>query len=85
VFDKQLTWAANAAGKRFGFKYGAEVLVSYLPMSHVTAQMIDIFCASFWGASVFFAQPDALKVFFKNSFIFRMFVVIGQINGFYSL
>ncbi|CAI5710147.1 unnamed protein product [Peronospora destructor] len=36
-------------------------LVSYLPMSHVAAQMIDIWLPICGGIQVYFAQPDALK------------------------
>lgn len=35
-------------------------LVSYLPMSHVVAQLIDIIGSARWGAHVYFANPDAL-------------------------
>jgi long-chain-fatty-acid--CoA ligase ACSBG len=38
-----------------------ERFVSYLPLSHVAAQMTDIFASILVGATVFFAQPDALK------------------------
>ena len=36
-------------------------IVSYLPLSHVAAQLLDIYCAITVGASVHFARPDALK------------------------
>lgn len=36
-------------------------VVSYLPLSHVAAQMIDIHYGYYSGTTVFFAQPDALK------------------------
>lgn len=36
-------------------------VVSYLPLSHIAAQMIDIFAAALLGMTVFFAFPDALK------------------------
>ncbi|RHY55984.1 hypothetical protein DYB34_002725, partial [Aphanomyces astaci] len=36
-------------------------LVSYLPLSHVAAQLIDIHLPMATGAKVYFAQPDALK------------------------
>lgn len=39
-----------------------ELLVSYLPLSHIAAQMADIWLAVTFGVQVFFAQPDALKV-----------------------
>ncbi|KFP91910.1 Long-chain-fatty-acid--CoA ligase ACSBG2, partial [Apaloderma vittatum] len=37
------------------------VVVSYLPLSHIAAQMSDIWAAMRFGVQVFFAQPDALK------------------------
>jgi long-chain-fatty-acid--CoA ligase ACSBG len=43
-------------------KIDNEVLVSYLPLSHSAAQILDIFGPSLFGATVYFAQPDALKV-----------------------
>lgn len=40
---------------------GKEVLVSYLPLSHVAAQIIDIFISMTIAATVYFADKDALK------------------------
>jgi len=42
--------------------YDSEISISYLPLSHVAAQLFDIFIPIVVGASVYFAQPDALKV-----------------------
>jgi len=50
------------------WRYSCEVLVSYLPLSHVAAQIADIYCPLLFAASVYFAQPDALKVF-QNLFL----------------
>ncbi|XP_035748210.1 long-chain-fatty-acid--CoA ligase ACSBG2 isoform X2 [Egretta garzetta] len=59
-----LTWTASAAG-RFIMLTDAnekqERVVSYLPLSHIAAQMSDIWSAMTFGVQVFFAQPDALK------------------------
>lgn len=38
-----------------------ERIVSYLPLSHVAAQVLDIFCHFYHKGTVYFAQPDALK------------------------
>lgn len=39
-----------------------EVVVSYLPLSHIAAQIYDLWTGMQWGAQVCFAEPDALKV-----------------------
>jgi len=39
-----------------------EITISYLPLSHIAAQLVDIYAPITCGATVFFAQPDALKV-----------------------
>ncbi|KAM4826153.1 long-chain-fatty-acid--CoA ligase ACSBG1 [Thomomys bottae] len=59
-----ITWTA-----RFGSQAGdiqpaevqQEVVVSYLPLSHIAAQMYDLWTGIQWGAQVCFAEPDALK------------------------
>ena len=57
-----LTWNAYAIGKRLtGIRYGQEVLISYLPLSHVAGQMVDIFLAMTFACTVYFADKDALK------------------------
>ena len=42
--------------------YDSETTVSYLPLSHVAAQLFDIFIPVVCGVTIYFAQPDALKV-----------------------
>ena len=58
----QVTWTASVAGEAAQLKYGEDHLISYLPLSHVAAQLVDIYAPIMYGASVYFAQPDALKV-----------------------
>ncbi|XP_060665921.1 long-chain-fatty-acid--CoA ligase heimdall [Drosophila nasuta] len=40
---------------------GAERMVSYLPLSHIAAQIFDIYLAMSLGGCVYFADKDALK------------------------
>ncbi|XP_065601909.1 long-chain-fatty-acid--CoA ligase ACSBG2 isoform X2 [Cyrtonyx montezumae] len=59
-----LTWTPLAAGRSLMVTEATEkqeLVVSYLPLSHVAAQIIDIWLSVTFGAQVFFAQPDALK------------------------
>jgi len=41
---------------------GAEHFVSYLPLSHIASQLIDIYIPLLSAGTVWFAQPDAMKV-----------------------
>ncbi|XP_013191216.2 long-chain-fatty-acid--CoA ligase ACSBG2 isoform X2 [Amyelois transitella] len=57
-----LTWDAHSIGERVrDLQPLAERLVSFLPLSHVAAQAVDIYTTLSHGVTVFFAQPDALK------------------------
>lgn len=52
-----------------GLQMGKEVLVSYLPLSHVAAQIIDIFISLTIAATVYFADKDALKGSLVNTLV----------------
>ncbi|KAF4521073.1 hypothetical protein B566_EDAN012372 [Ephemera danica] len=56
-----LTWDAVAIGSYIDAVPGYEEIVTYLPLSHVAAQVIDIYLAVMYGVTVYFALPDALK------------------------
>lgn len=47
---------------RLKLTFSKEVFVSFLPLSHIAAQMVDILLTIACGSAVYFAQPDALKV-----------------------
>lgn len=40
---------------------GNDHMVSYLPLSHIAAQMLDMYCPLGTGMQMWFAQPDALR------------------------
>lgn len=44
-----------------GTEFGSEEVISYLPLSHVAAQLLDLHVPLMLAATVYFAQPDALK------------------------
>ncbi|XP_071339712.1 long-chain-fatty-acid--CoA ligase ACSBG2-like isoform X2 [Trachinotus anak] len=56
-----LTWTAHTAASLVDFNFAVEAVVSYLPLSHVAAQMFDMWIAMTFAATVYFAEPDALK------------------------
>src|SRR6218665_2154939 len=58
----QLIWTARMAGVEGKVLYENEEVVSYLPLSHVAAQVLDIFIPMLYAGTVYFAQPNALRV-----------------------
>ncbi|KAK7889312.1 hypothetical protein WMY93_024872 [Mugilogobius chulae] len=59
-----LTWTAMSTCRHVHLTEATqsqEVVVSYLPLSHIAAQMVDIWVNMKVGGTTHFAQPDALK------------------------
>uniref|UniRef100_A0A8C6BEQ0 Long-chain-fatty-acid--CoA ligase ACSBG1 n=2 Tax=Monodon monoceros TaxID=40151 RepID=A0A8C6BEQ0_MONMO len=59
-----ITWTAHygsQAGDIQPAEVQQEVVVSYLPLSHIAAQIYDLWTGIQWGAQVCFAETDALK------------------------
>lgn len=65
----QVTWIANATGTSLNLNYREDSLVSYLPLSHVAAQVNDLWISMRFAGTTYFAQPDALKVSNAYSFV----------------
>lgn len=63
ISNDNITWTARCLIDNFLFELGlgCERIVSYLPLSHIAGQMIDIHAPMFIGGCTYFAQPDALK------------------------
>ncbi|XP_064110222.1 long-chain-fatty-acid--CoA ligase ACSBG2-like [Macrobrachium nipponense] len=56
-----LTYVGELYRKNNNHEFGKERLVSYLPLSHIAAQVVDIYtCITILG-ELYFAEPDALK------------------------
>lgn len=55
------TWDAETIAQYMGVSKANEVVVSFLPLSHVAAQILDIHIAMTGVATVYFADKDALK------------------------
>ncbi|MCI4381813.1 hypothetical protein PGIGA_G00256240 [Pangasianodon gigas] len=59
-----ITWTSHHASRAGGMQPAEikqEAIVSYLPLSHIAAQIYDLWTGIQWGELVCFAQPDALK------------------------
>ncbi|XP_006869083.1 PREDICTED: long-chain-fatty-acid--CoA ligase ACSBG2-like [Chrysochloris asiatica] len=59
-----ITWTAGAVSRDCGLSLAPEkqeTVVSYLPLSHIAAQMMDLWIPIKIGAVTYFAQPDALR------------------------
>ena len=53
---------------------GLEQFVSYLPLSHIASQLVDIYVPLATAGTVWFAQPDAMKVSHHCAIVMRMYV-----------
>ncbi|XP_016361326.1 long-chain-fatty-acid--CoA ligase ACSBG2-like [Sinocyclocheilus anshuiensis] len=62
-----ITWTATAAGLMTSLKMSEEEIVSYLPLSHVAAQVQDMWICMRFAAITNFAEPDALKGSLANT------------------
>lgn len=56
-----LTYDAAALSERLKFEKAKEIFVSYLPLSHIAGQMVEIFLPLTNGGTVYFADKNALK------------------------
>ncbi|KAL6465440.1 hypothetical protein MHYP_G00255730 [Metynnis hypsauchen] len=56
-----ITWISNAAGLMTSINKAEASLVSYLPLSHVAAQVNDMWLSMKFAGTTYFAEPDALK------------------------
>jgi long-chain-fatty-acid--CoA ligase ACSBG len=56
-----ICYGANYVIQSANIQMFTDRLVSYLPLSHVVAQLLDCFSAVFCGGTVYFASPDVFK------------------------
>jgi len=61
ISHDNLCWTSQTMLSTIPALSPADCLVSYLPLSHIAAQMLDLHCPMVTGSQVFFAKPDALR------------------------
>lgn len=61
ISHDNVTWTTQNILDNYVPMDETERCVSYLPLSHIAAQIIDIHASMFLGSCVYFAQKDALK------------------------
>jgi long-chain-fatty-acid--CoA ligase ACSBG len=63
ITNDNITWTVDTLllASRKGYMNETDVMISYLPLSHIAAQMIDMHIPIQTGMQIYFAQPDALK------------------------
>jgi long-chain-fatty-acid--CoA ligase ACSBG len=66
---KNVLSAVKGVLKKLEFKMFEERYVSYLPLSHIAGQAVDMYCPLFNGGEVHFARADALKGSLKDTLL----------------
>lgn len=62
ITNDNITWTVSTVLKTIKKPLDeTDAMISYLPLSHIAAQIIDLFHPLFAGTQIYFAQPDALK------------------------
>ena len=61
ISHDNITWTAQNIIDHYMDLNHLDRIVSYLPLSHIAAQLIDVYAALTLGGATYFAQPDALK------------------------
>jgi long-chain-fatty-acid--CoA ligase ACSBG len=67
ISHDNLTWTARNILENYTDFNHTERIVSYLPLSHVAGQLIDMYLSMGLGACAYFAEPDALKGTLTNT------------------
>jgi len=56
-----LTWTCASAVETYRIQFEEGIMVTYLPLSHIVAQLVDIWLVISGGGTIHFTDKDALK------------------------
>ncbi|CAK9293851.1 unnamed protein product [Gordionus sp. m RMFG-2023] len=61
ISHDNITWTARQVAKMIKYRVCEEILLSYLPLGHVAAQIVDIYLLMDTANTLYFAHPDVYK------------------------
>ena len=61
ISQDNITWSAQIGQETYGWGWDTESGVSYFPLSHVAAQIIDIYITMYSGSTIYFGDKRALQ------------------------
>lgn len=61
ISHDNITWTVKTMSMDFTLMCENDRAVSFLPLSHIAAQLLDFYLPMLYGGAIYFAQPDALK------------------------
>lgn len=68
ISHDNFTWTVEKVAKRLEIsEESQEVFMSYLPLSHMAGQLLDVFLSLSVAATVYFAEKDAMKLSFMQT------------------
>lgn len=84
ISHDNFTWTVAPLAKRLGISADSrEILMSYLPLSHMAGQVVDIFMSIAVAATVFIAEKNAMKASFLETLVeVRPIIFIGNLKFF---
>lgn len=82
ISHDNFTWTVKPLAKRLGISADSqEILMSFLPLSHMAGQVIDTFLSISVAATVYVAEKNAMKASFLETLIeVRPTLFIGNLN-----
>ena len=61
ISHDNVTWSSQISMEHFRWREGQESILSYLPMSHAAAHLIDAYMLMHRAGTVYIADENALK------------------------
>lgn len=76
ISHDNITWTSKISMEHYQWRKGQEVILSYLPLSHVAAQMVDIYMLMSIAGEAHFGDKEILKGSLVWIFIISLIIQI---------